>query len=84
MLCAHQTIISDHPFLDNKTTMKIISANLNGIRSAAKKGFFEWMATESADFVCVQELKAQVDDMQAEFLNPEGYHGYFHYAEKKG
>lgn len=63
---------------------KIIAANLNGIRSAAKKGFFEWMLAESADFVCVQELKAQEADMQPDFLNPEGYHGYFHYAEKKG
>src|SRR5450830_194120 len=63
---------------------KIISANLNGIRSAAKKGFFEWMEKEDPDFVCVQELKAQVDDMTADFLNPHGYHGHFHYAEKKG
>ena len=64
--------------------IKIISANLNGIRSAAKKGFFEWMAAESADFVCVQELKAQLPDMQPEFLAPAGYHGHFHYAQKKG
>ncbi|MFZ6649160.1 exodeoxyribonuclease III [Undibacterium sp. TJN25] len=63
---------------------KIISANLNGIRSAAKKGFFEWMAKESADFICVQELKAQAADMTEDFLNPAGYHGNFHYAEKKG
>jgi exodeoxyribonuclease-3 len=63
---------------------KIISANLNGIRSAAKKGFFEWMQKENADFVCVQELKAQADDMTPDFLAPAGYHGYFHYAEKKG
>jgi exodeoxyribonuclease-3 len=63
---------------------KIISANLNGIRSAAKKGFFEWMATEAADFICVQELKAQEADMTADFLRPHGYHGHFHYAEKKG
>lgn len=64
--------------------MKIISANLNGVRSAARKGFFEWMDGESADVVCVQELKAQADDMVPEFLNPAGYHGHFHYAEKKG
>ena len=63
---------------------KIISANLNGIRSAAKKGFFNWMGTQTADFICVQELKAQLPDMTPEFLNPHGYHGYFHYAEKKG
>jgi exodeoxyribonuclease-3 len=49
---------------------KIISANLNGIRSAATKGFFTWMAEQDADFVCVQELKAQAPDMQPEFLNP--------------
>lgn len=63
---------------------KIISANLNGIRSAAKKGFFEWMAKQNADFVCVQELKAQAPDMTPEFLAPGGYVGHFHYAEKKG
>jgi len=63
---------------------KIISANLNGIRSASKKGFFTWMAAQDADFVCVQELKAQADDMTEEFRNPGGYHGHFHYAEKKG
>ncbi len=62
---------------------KIVSANLNGIRSAHKKGFFTWMAKEAADFVCVQELKAQQADMTAEFI-PAGYHGHFHYAEKKG
>ena len=63
---------------------KIISANLNGIRSAHKKGFFTWMAAQTADFVCVQELKAQLGDMTDEFLTPGGYHGHFHYAEKKG
>lgn len=63
---------------------KIISANLNGIRSAATKGFFNWMAKQDADFVCVQELKAVATDMTPEFLNPGGYHGHFHYAEKKG
>ena len=64
--------------------LKIISANLNGIRSAAKKGFFEWMSKQSAHFICVQELKAQEPDMTPEFLAPPGYHGHFHYAEKKG
>ena len=63
---------------------KIISANLNGIRSAARKGFFTWMAAQSADFICVQELKAQASDMTPEFLTPDDYHGHFHYAEKKG
>lgn len=63
---------------------KIISANLNGIRSASKKGFFEWMKNEAPDFLCVQELKAQAPDMTDDFLRPHGYFGHFHYAEKKG
>ena len=63
---------------------RIISANLNGIRSAHKKGFFEWLATQDADYICVQELKAQEADMTEDFLRPHGYHGHFHYAEKKG
>ena len=64
--------------------LKIVSANLNGIRSAAKKGFFEWRQQQAPHFVCVQELKAQAADMTPEFLSPHGYHGHFHYAEKKG
>ncbi|ARU32398.1 exodeoxyribonuclease III [Sulfuriferula sp. AH1] len=64
--------------------MRIITANLNGIRSAASKGFFEWMLRQDADCVCVQELKAQQADMRSEMLAPEGYTGYFHYADKKG
>jgi exodeoxyribonuclease-3 len=42
------------------------------------------MARQDADVICVQELKAQAADMKPEMLNPEGYHGCFHYAEKKG
>ena len=64
--------------------MKIISANLNGIRSAARKGFFEWMSTQAPDILCVQELKAQAADMAPEVLAPAGYCGHFHYAKKKG
>jgi len=64
--------------------LRIISTNLNGIRSAATKGFFPWLAKQNADFVCLQELKAQAANMTAEMLQPQGMHGYFHYAEKKG
>lgn len=63
---------------------RIISANLNGIRSAANKGFFEWLQTQQADFVCIQELKAQLADLSPTMLQPEGFYGYFHPAEKKG
>ena len=64
--------------------LRVISANLNGIRSAVNKGFLEWLPNQEADFICLQELKAQVDNMTAVMLNPPGYYGYFHYAEKKG
>lgn len=64
--------------------MRIITANLNGIRSASNKGFFTWLQTTHADVICLQEVKAQAADMTAEMLAPAGYYGYFHYAEKKG
>lgn len=64
--------------------LKIISLNLNGIRSASNKGMQEWLQKEQADVICLQELKAQADKMTEEMHNPKGYTGYFHYAEKKG
>lgn len=64
--------------------MRIISANLNGVRSATTKGFFDWLALQNADVVCVQELKAQASDMTPAMLAPCGFQGAFHYAEKKG
>lgn len=64
--------------------LRIISVNLNGIRSAANKGFYTWLQKQDADIVCMQELKAQAPDMTPEMLQPAGYSGYFHYAEKKG
>lgn len=64
--------------------MKIITLNLNGIRSASRKGFLEWLPKQRADVICVQELKAQAADMTEDLLAPAGYHGHFHYAEKKG
>jgi exodeoxyribonuclease III len=64
--------------------LRVITLNLNGIRSAAAKGVFRWLARQRADLVCVQELKAQAKDMTAEMLAPAGFRGYFHYAAKKG
>ena len=64
--------------------LRVITLNLNGIRSAAGKGVFRWLARQKADIFCVQELKAQAKDMTAELLAPAGFRGYFHYAEKKG
>ncbi|OGV43227.1 MAG: exodeoxyribonuclease III [Legionellales bacterium RIFCSPHIGHO2_12_FULL_42_9] len=65
--------------------MKVISFNANGIRSAAKKGFFIWLAEQDADFVCIQETKAQVHQLQAEaHFCPAGYFCEYVDAEKKG
>jgi exodeoxyribonuclease-3 len=67
-----------------RTGCRIISLNMNGIRSATRKGAFEWLATQQADIICVQELKAQQDDMTAELLANATHTGWFHFAEKKG
>ena len=70
--------------VSSPNNLRVISLNLNGIRSAAKKGLFEWLEHQNADLLCVQELKAQEADMTELFLAPLGYHGHFHYAQKKG
>ena len=58
--------------------------NTNGIRSAAKKGFFDWLKTADADYVCVQETKAQPEDLSDALFTPAGYHAHFRSAVKKG
>jgi len=64
--------------------VRIITLNLNGVRSAANKGFFRWLPLQGADILCVQELKAQAGDIIGEIASPNGYQSYFHCAEKKG
>ena len=64
--------------------MKIISANVNGIRSAEKKGFFKWLKKVNADVICIQETKAQTDQLHPDLHCPEHYHCYYYDAEKKG
>ncbi len=64
--------------------LRVITLNLNGIRSAATKGFLEWLATQNADVVCLQEIKAQAADLPDALRQPPGWHTSFHYAEKKG
>lgn len=62
----------------------VTTLNVNGIRSAAKKGLFDWLVLQPATVVCLQEVRAQPDELPDEIKNPEGYTGYFHSAEKKG
>ncbi|MFO1204652.1 MAG: exodeoxyribonuclease III [Burkholderiales bacterium] len=64
--------------------MRIITLNVNGIRSAARKGFFEWLEQQGADLVCLQEVKAQAGDLADAIREPKGLHGFFHLAGKKG
>ena len=64
--------------------MKVITANVNGIRAAQKKGFFEWLKKQKADVVCIQEIKAQAHQLEAEIFYPKNYHSYYFEAEKKG
>ena len=64
--------------------MRIVTLNLNGIRSAVNKGFLGWLAKQSADVICVQELKAQDKYLTDAIRNPDGFHGYFHCADRPG
>lgn len=64
--------------------LRVMTFNANGIRSAATKGFFEWFHTMDVDVLCVQELKAQLPDLEAIHAQMKGYQGFFHCAQKKG
>src|ERR1700712_5991150 len=64
--------------------MRIISYNVNGIRSAIKKGFIEWLASNPADIICLQEIKAQQGDVDIAAIGLSGYESYWFSAQKKG
>jgi len=64
--------------------MRIITFNANGIRSAARKGFFAWLSRQSADVVCIQETKAQIAQLGEACFHPRNYHCEYLDAEKKG
>ena len=65
--------------------MKVISFNANGIRAAARKGFYEWLQAQNPDFVCIQETKAQIDQLTPDPMYfPDGYHCDYFDAVKKG
>ena len=62
---------------------QIITWNVNGLRAVQKKGFLEWFAEESPDYLCLQETKIQKEQIPKEFLELD-YHHYWAFAEKKG
>ncbi len=64
--------------------MRVISLNVNGIRSASRKGVFEWLRRQKADVVCLQETKAQEDQLDDPMFRPDGHHCFYYDAKKKG
>jgi exodeoxyribonuclease-3 len=64
--------------------MRILTLNCNGIRSAARKGLFEWLPSQSPDVVCLQETKAQVHQLEGGSFRPDGFHCHYYDAERKG
>ncbi len=64
--------------------MRIISYNVNGIRSAINKGFIEWLKTDPADIICLQETKAVKENIDTQPIEDLGYQTYWFSAQKKG
>jgi exodeoxyribonuclease III len=69
------------PYFKN---MRIISYNVNGIRSAINKGFIEWLKTDPADIICLQEVKAEKEQIDVQPFNDLGFEVYWFAAQKKG
>ena len=64
--------------------MRVVTLNVNGIRSAERKGLFRWLAAQKADVICLQEVKAQAVDLEGGPFTIKGFERYLHSAEKKG
>lgn len=64
--------------------LHVISYNVNGIRAAFKKGFLDWLQTNPADIICLQEIKANQADIDIESITQLGYYSYWFSAQKKG
>lgn len=64
--------------------MRIISYNVNGIRAAIKKGFTDWLKTDPADIICLQETKANSHEVNLAEIEKLGYHHFWFSAQKKG
>jgi exodeoxyribonuclease III len=64
--------------------MRILTLNVNGIRSAARKGLFDWLPQQSADVICLQEVRAQPGQIVEPLYHPAGYHCYYECAQRKG
>jgi exodeoxyribonuclease-3 len=82
------SIINKHALYQTGDTVmeekRLLSWNVNGIRAIKGKGFLEWLYRESPDILCLQETKAQPDQLDADLKEPQGYHVYWAYPERKG
>jgi exodeoxyribonuclease III len=67
-----------------RQNMRIISYNVNGIRAAINKGLLDWLKTNPADVICIQETKAVKENVDHTLFNQLGYHDYWFSAQKKG
>jgi len=66
------------------TYMKLVSWNVNGLRAIGKKGFLDFVDDYRPDILCIQETKAQEDQLSSSLRHPDGYFSYFCSAERKG
>lgn len=64
--------------------MRLVSWNVNGIRAAVRNGFWEWLAADNPDILCLQETRIQADQLTEKMRRPSGCHAYWHSAERKG
>ncbi|MGC8823690.1 MAG: exodeoxyribonuclease III [Bacteroidales bacterium] len=70
--------------IEISSMLKIVSFNVNGLRSALSKGFYEWLKSEQPDMLCLQETKIQPGQVDPWLFEGLGYHHYWNYAQKKG
>jgi len=66
------------------TEIEILCWNVNGIRAVERKGFLPWLSQTSPDILCLQEIKAQADQLLPEVYQPSGYHAYWDFPVRKG
>ena len=64
--------------------MRVVTYNVNGIRSALSKNWIEWLVASDCDVICLQEIKAQVDQLDLTIFKEAGYYSYWYPAQKKG
>ncbi len=64
--------------------VRLVSWNVNGLRAAIRNGFWEWLAADAPDILCLQETRIQVEQLSEEMRTPSGYHTFWHDAERGG